>query len=212
MLFMTMPTIAETIAPDTPPPTSWPTRAPISMPPVAPCSIGISDVRSDPPAAPPRAPAMVLPAVPKFTFFAAAPTALPPIAPAMSWMIRLIMVPDMAFPPLWPQNHRGDTTINCPGTSCLVFALFWSQVNHCAAMSRTRLRDFANREIQPTANSRHSARKITCRFDAHMKGYAVAAGLGLSSCQTSSAPHGRLETLPAFLLRLTGLRRGGFPV
>ena len=55
-----------------------------------------------------------------------------------------------------------------------------------------------------------SARKITCRFDAHMKGYAVAAGLGLSSCQTSSARHGRLETLPAFLLRLTGLARDGF--
>src|SRR6202042_1579139 len=111
MLFMTMPTIADTIAPDTPPPTSWPTSAPISMPPVAPASAGISEVRSDPPAAPPRAPAMVLPAVPRFTFFAAAPTALPPIAPAMSWMIRLIIVPDMGFPPLWPQNHMDDTAI-----------------------------------------------------------------------------------------------------
>src|ERR1700727_626744 len=59
MLFMTMPTIAETIAPDTPP-------------------------------------------------------ALPPIAPAMSWMIRLIIVPDMGFPPLWPQNHMDDTAINRP--------------------------------------------------------------------------------------------------
>ena len=69
MLFMTMPTIAETIAPDTPPPTSWPTSAPISMPPVAPASAGISEVRSDPPAAPPRAPAMVLPAGPKIHIF-----------------------------------------------------------------------------------------------------------------------------------------------
>src|ERR1700722_7479930 len=111
MLFMTMPTIAETIAPDTPPPTSWPTRVPISMPPVAPCSIGMSEVRSDPPAAPPRAPAIVLPAVPRFTFFAAAPTALPPIAPAMSWMIRLIIVPDMVFPLLWPQTHVGAAAI-----------------------------------------------------------------------------------------------------
>src|ERR1700727_2001860 len=95
MLFMTMPTIAETIAPDTPPPTSWPASAPMSMPPVAPCSMGMSEVRSDPPATPPTAPAMVLPAVPRFTFLAAAPTALPPIAPAISWMMRLIIVPDM---------------------------------------------------------------------------------------------------------------------
>src|ERR1700733_14083120 len=114
VLFRIRPTIADTIAPETPPPTSWPTRAPISMPPVAPASAGISEVRSDPPAAPPRAPAMVLPAVPRFTFFAAAPTALPPIAPAMSWMIRLIIVPDMGFPPLWPQNHMDDTAINRP--------------------------------------------------------------------------------------------------
>jgi hypothetical protein len=53
----------------------------------------MSEVRSDPPAAPPRAPAMVLPAVPKLTFFAAAPAALPPIAPAISWMMRLMIVP-----------------------------------------------------------------------------------------------------------------------
>src|ERR1700727_1899870 len=121
MLFMIMPTIAETIAPDTPPPTSWPTRAPMSIPPVAPCSIGMTAVSSAPPPAPPRAPAMVLPAVPRFTFFAAAPTALPPIAPAMSWMIRLIIVPDMGFPPLWPQNHGGDTQQTAPRDrpSCL---------------------------------------------------------------------------------------------
>ena len=39
-----------------------------------------------------------------FTFFAAAPTALPPIAPAISWMMRLMIVPDIAFPPR-PQSH-----------------------------------------------------------------------------------------------------------
>src|ERR1700722_4668075 len=32
MLFMTMPTIAETIAPDTPPPPSWPTGADVKAP------------------------------------------------------------------------------------------------------------------------------------------------------------------------------------
>src|ERR1700733_12066379 len=124
MLFMTMPTIAETIAPDTPPPTNWPTRAPMSMPPVAPCSMGRSEVRGDPPAAPPRAPAVVLPAVPRFTFFAAAPTALPPIAPAMSWMIRLIIVPDMGFPPSRPRNHIDIPAMNCPkGQSLASFLL-----------------------------------------------------------------------------------------
>ena len=55
----------------------------------------MSEVRSDPPATPPTAPATVLPAVPRFTFFAAAPTALPPIAPAISWMMRLMIVPDI---------------------------------------------------------------------------------------------------------------------
>src|ERR1700727_1501910 len=110
MLFMTMPRIAETIAPDTPPPTSWPASAPISMPPVAPCSIGMSEVRSDPPATPPTAPATVLPAVPRFTFFAAAPTALPPIAPAISWMMRLMIVPDMVIL-RYGRNSHGDTAI-----------------------------------------------------------------------------------------------------
>jgi hypothetical protein len=33
-------------------------------------------------------------------FFIVAPAALPPIAPAMSWMIRLITVADMVFSPV----------------------------------------------------------------------------------------------------------------
>ena len=44
----------------------------------------MSEVSSDPPAMPPTAPATVLPVGPRLTFFAAAPTALPPIAPAIS--------------------------------------------------------------------------------------------------------------------------------
>src|ERR1700733_11145550 len=156
MLFMTMPTMAETIAPDTPPPTSWPTRAPMSMPPVAPCSIGISEVRSDPPAAPPRAPAMVLPAVPRFTFFAAAPTALPPIAPAMSWMIRLIIVPDMGFPPLWPQNHMDDTAINRPEIDRLSSFLLCSGHKSIIAL-RCLEHDYAISQIERSIRPQISA-------------------------------------------------------
>ena len=50
-----------------------------------------------PPPAPPIAPAMVLPSVPRSTFLRPAPMALPPTAPAMSWIIRLIIVADIAF-------------------------------------------------------------------------------------------------------------------
>jgi len=53
---------------------------------------------------PPREPAMVFPAGPKSTFSMLAAAAFPPMAPAMSWMIRLIMVLDM-FPPSVPAIH-----------------------------------------------------------------------------------------------------------
>jgi hypothetical protein len=49
--------------------------------------------------APPSAPAMVLPSVPKSRFFIPAPAALPPTAPATSWMMRLISVADTKLPP-----------------------------------------------------------------------------------------------------------------
>src|ERR1700691_1214961 len=154
MLFMTMPTIAETIAPDTPPPTNWPTSAPISMPPVAPCSIGMSDVRSDPPAAPPRAPAIVLPVVPRVTFFAAAPTALPPIAPAMSWMMRLIIVPDISFSSAQAAKSHGRCGDKLPyGQSSASFLLSFGhkstesdRVEHGCAISH---RDVFGHELPP---------------------------------------------------------------
>jgi hypothetical protein len=100
--------------------------------------------------------------VPKFTFFAAAPTALPPIAPAMSWMMRLMIVPDMHSSVVAAISHgsRGNR-LPSDRSSCLVFALFRSQVNHRAAASGTRLRDFAI-EISPPANYRQSTRKIIC--------------------------------------------------
>src|SRR5262245_6230561 len=98
------PTIAVTIAPATPPPTACPASAAISTsPPAAPCSIGRSAVRSVPPPAPPSAPAMVLPSAPRSRFFMVAPAAFPPIAPAMSWMMRLTRVDDMMLPP-WLLN------------------------------------------------------------------------------------------------------------
>ena len=40
-----------------------------------------------PPPKPPSAPAMVLPAVPRLMFFIPDPAALPPMIPAMSWII-----------------------------------------------------------------------------------------------------------------------------
>jgi hypothetical protein len=58
---------------------------------------------------------------------------------------------------------------------CLVFALFWSQVNHCAVRSGTRLRDFAIR-ISSATGYRHSMGKIARPFDAHMKDHRAAAG------------------------------------
>ena len=50
---------------------------------------------------------MVLPAGPRFTFFIAAPIPLPPIAPPMSWMMRLIIVPDMGFPSVMAAKSQG---------------------------------------------------------------------------------------------------------
>ena len=55
----------------------------------APAIIGISALTSWPPPTPPTAPAIVLPSAPKLMSFDAAPTALPPTTPAISWMIDL---------------------------------------------------------------------------------------------------------------------------
>ena len=94
MLFMIMPTIAVTIAPDTPPPTSWPSqRADIHA---ARRAVKHRDQRGQERSAgdaADRARRWCCRPVPRLMFFAAAPTALPPIAPAMSWMMRLMIVP-----------------------------------------------------------------------------------------------------------------------
>src|SRR5882757_9452146 len=58
-------------------------------------SSGISMPRICPPAPPPMAPAMVLPSVPRSMFLAAPAATLPPMAPLMTWMIRLMSNPDM---------------------------------------------------------------------------------------------------------------------
>src|SRR5262249_4807777 len=95
MAFLRAPTIAVRIAPPAPPPTSCPITAPRSTPlPVAPWRAGRSSARSCPPPTPPRAPAMVFPAVPRLMFCMLAPAALPPMLPAMSWRMRLMMVAD----------------------------------------------------------------------------------------------------------------------
>jgi hypothetical protein len=65
----------------------------------APVIMGISAVRSWPPPTPPIAPAIVLPSVPKLTSFDAAPAALPPSAPAISWMMRFMIVADIESSP-----------------------------------------------------------------------------------------------------------------
>src|ERR1700677_4122612 len=44
---------------------------------------------------PPMAPAMVFPSVPRSTFLAAPAATLPPTAPLMIWMIRLMSIPDI---------------------------------------------------------------------------------------------------------------------
>src|SRR5258708_37793320 len=50
-----------------------------------------------PPAPPPIAPAMVFPSVPRSMFLAAPAATLPPTAPLMTWMIRLMSNPDMTL-------------------------------------------------------------------------------------------------------------------
>src|SRR5579872_6049269 len=59
-------------------------------------SSGINIPRSWPPAPPPIAPAIVFPIVPRSMFLAAPAATLPPTAPAMIWIIRLMSIPDMA--------------------------------------------------------------------------------------------------------------------
>src|SRR6516165_11101625 len=93
--FLMAPIIAVRMAPPAPPPTSCPITEPMSAPPlVAPWRAGMSCARSCLPPNPPRAPAMVLPTVPRLMFFIPDPAALPPMIPAMSWIMMLMMVAD----------------------------------------------------------------------------------------------------------------------
>src|SRR5882757_11312532 len=95
--FLRAPTIAVSTAPATPPPATWPTMLPISGVEAELASSGISMPRICPPAPPPIAPAMVFPSVPKSMFLAAPAATLPPTAPLMTWMIRLMSNPDMTL-------------------------------------------------------------------------------------------------------------------
>src|SRR5262245_27649238 len=53
---------------------------------------------------PPMAPAIVLPAVPILEFFIAAPATFPPMAPPITWMMRLIRSWDIRTPPRPPRD------------------------------------------------------------------------------------------------------------
>jgi hypothetical protein len=61
--------------------------------------------RQDSPMPPPAAPAMVLPRGPRLIFFKRPPAAFPPIAPAISWIMKLAIVPDIFVSRLGPPSR-----------------------------------------------------------------------------------------------------------
>src|SRR5690606_38724974 len=96
IMFFIKPATTVRIAPPAPPPTSCPTMEPTSSPPPAtPAIAGINACSNWPPPTPPIAPAIVLPTPPRLAFLRAEPAAFPPRTPATSWIIRLMIVPDM---------------------------------------------------------------------------------------------------------------------
>ena len=75
-------------------------------PAIAAAIVGASMARSCPPPTPPIAPAMVFPIGPILMDFTAEPTALPPIAPVISWIIRFMTMPDMLYSSQYPWPRR----------------------------------------------------------------------------------------------------------
>lgn len=67
---------------------------------------GISPERIEPPTPPPAAPAIVLPRGPRLIFFKRPPAAFPPTAPAISWIMKLAIVPDIFVSRLGPPDRR----------------------------------------------------------------------------------------------------------
>ena len=96
--------------------------------------------RSCPPPKPPSAPAMVLPAVPRLMFFMPDPAALPPMIPAMIWIMMLMMVADtgilLALGNLRAAGSAG-AAAHRPYTDALYLYLLTIRGVHCATLTPT---------------------------------------------------------------------------
>jgi hypothetical protein len=122
------------------------------------------------------------------------------------------MVPDIRFPSVVAAKSLGPCGDKLPKVDhlpsfCSVLVTSQSLLcNFWNTIARFRNRLVASHELL------QKQRTIAGQFDAHMNGYAAAAGLRFLSRISPAAPPGRLETVTILLLRLTSLARDGLRV